>query len=373
MLGLHRDIPTGYLDGARGIAVLIVWLSHSSGRDQALAPWLSFHGIGHVGVMLFFVLSGYLLARPLARGGAFDYGPYLLRRFLRIAPLYWLVLVGVAVYQLTIGVSSTRYLFLSDGFRGLVEHLVFIKGDGVFWTIATEFVFYLILPPLALALVRYRSRGLWTLLAVSFLYGAYHMLVTVNRLELPALKLVDTRQHSQFLDVFAIGVACGFLSVDAAARRFYALHRKRLDALALAAFLTTLLCTCILVSKRFLWFEQPFYHFRYASFGYALVFGLTLLSAQLGNARLRSLLDWKPFRFCGVVGYSWYLLHLPVLAAVNQLALAPPMKFALSTAAVAVISCAGYLLIEEPFIRLGKRIAASPRAAEMPAASRSGA
>ncbi len=48
------------LDGLRGIAVLFVWMSHSSGRGQALG-WLNLHGVGRLGVYLFFVLSAYLL------------------------------------------------------------------------------------------------------------------------------------------------------------------------------------------------------------------------------------------------------------------------------------------------------------------------
>jgi len=359
MLGLHRDIPTGYLDGARGIAVWLVWLSHSSGRDQALAPWLSFHGIGHVGVMLFFVLSGYLLAAPLARGGGFDYAAYLVRRFLRIAPLYYIVLAGVVAWDLAIGISTTRFLYLSGGPEVLVRHLLFLQGDGVFWTISTEFVFYLLLPPLALALVRYGARGFAALFAAAIAYGVYHAAIAGGLSELPPLKLVEIRQHSQFLDVFAIGVAFGVLSESPAARLYYARHQRGLDICVLLAFAGTLLLTAALVSKRFLWLEQPLYAFRYASLAFATVFGATLLSASFGNARLRALLGCRALRFSGVVGYGWYLLHLPVLALVNLTPLAPPLKFALSTALVAAIASAAYLWVEEPGIRLGRRIGAA--------------
>jgi hypothetical protein len=53
MIGIHKNHPTAYFDGARGLAVLLVWLSHSSGRGQEIASWLSFLGLGHIGVMLF--------------------------------------------------------------------------------------------------------------------------------------------------------------------------------------------------------------------------------------------------------------------------------------------------------------------------------
>ena len=55
----------GPIDGVRGIAVLIVFFSHSAGRKMYLHPNLDFSGIGHVGVYLFFCLSAYLLASKL--------------------------------------------------------------------------------------------------------------------------------------------------------------------------------------------------------------------------------------------------------------------------------------------------------------------
>ena len=53
------------LDGLRGVAVLIVILSHMSIRDMYLAPGLDFSGIGKSGVYLFFVLSAMLLASQM--------------------------------------------------------------------------------------------------------------------------------------------------------------------------------------------------------------------------------------------------------------------------------------------------------------------
>lgn len=359
MLGLHRNIPTGYLDGARGLAVWLVWLSHGSGRGQALAPWLDFHGIGHVGVMLFFTLSGYLLAASLACRGGVHYGAYLVRRFLRIAPLYYLVLVGVFAWDSAFGISTTRYLYVSGGAEGLLRHLLFLKGDGIFWTLATEFFFYLLLPPLALLLVRTGARGCAGVLAAAFAYGIYHAAIAVGLSELPPLKLVEIPKPSQYLDIFAVGVVFGVLSESPAAQRLYARHRGRLDAAVLVAFTLTLLLTVALVSKRFLWLEQPFYAFRNASFGFAMVFGAALLSSSLGNARLRALLDVRALRFSGVVGYGWYLLHMPVLAVVNLVPLPPALLFATSTVLVAALSAAAYLLVEEPAIRLGRRLSAA--------------
>src|SRR4051794_11471208 len=90
------------LDGLRGVAVFTVFLSHSSGRGLSLAPWLNFTGIGHLGVYLFFVLSGFLLGHSLLVSRPTTWEFYV-RRFLRIFPLYALVLSAVFVHQKVTG------------------------------------------------------------------------------------------------------------------------------------------------------------------------------------------------------------------------------------------------------------------------------
>lgn len=134
----------GYFDGIRGLAVIIVWLSHSSGRDMALAPWLNFHGIGHVGVMLFFVLSGFLLSFSVMSEN-YNYKSYITRRFFRIAPLFYFVVLLTFLFQVLTNSLQNDYLYLDDNIQSLIKHLLFIKGDGIFWTIPVEFTFYFIL------------------------------------------------------------------------------------------------------------------------------------------------------------------------------------------------------------------------------------
>ena len=56
------------LDGLRGVAVLLVILSHASLHKVYLFPGLDFSGMGKPGVFLFFVLSAYLLDRQIIVG-----------------------------------------------------------------------------------------------------------------------------------------------------------------------------------------------------------------------------------------------------------------------------------------------------------------
>jgi peptidoglycan/LPS O-acetylase OafA/YrhL len=356
VIGLHKNISSAYFDGIRGIAVLLVWLCHTSRRDQAALSWLSFHGIGLIGVMLFFVLSGYLLSMPITSEKKFHFRTYILRRFLRIAPLYYLVIISVYLYQQYTGNISDKYLHVNDGFFGLIKHLFFIKGDSLFWTIPAEFVNYLILPVLAVYLIRQRYKALTFLTIASVAYSFYHFLIYAKILTFPGLKIVDIKHASQFLDVFVVGVIFGFLSHDDKAKSLYKRNARILDVLALCSFVITIFITFALIAKHFIIFNQPLYQFKYISVGYAFSFGFILLSTHHGNTILRNIFQLKIFVFCGIVGYSWYLLHLPVLAFTNGFDLPSSVKLLISTALISMISLAGYLFIEEPFIKIGKAL-----------------
>lgn len=356
MIGIHKNHPTAYFDGIRGIAVLIVWLSHTSGRGQSLTEWLSFHGIGHIGVMLFFVLSGYLLSLPFKDNRPFSFKNYLIRRFLRIAPLFYLLVVAVFLNQSLTEQVYTKYLHINGGSEGFLKHILFLKGDGIFWTIPTEFMFYLLLPFVAIFLINATPFRYLLVLSFAILYSIYHFLLYIGFIDLPAIKIVEINKHSQYLDVFLIGVVFGMLSKEDTVKEKYLKNKALYDAIISIIFILTLVTSIILVSKNFLGFNQPFYHFKFLSGLFAIVFALALISCQFGNTYLRNIFTFKPFIFCGVVGYSWYLLHFIVLQFLNEFHIEPGVKFIVGTFVISLISFVSYKTIEEPFIKIGQKI-----------------
>jgi len=108
----RRRFPA--LDGLRGVAVLLVVLAHAS-QKRLLAENFKFSG--ELGVIVFFVLSGFLITHLLleerTRTGQISLSKFYLRRALRIWPLYFAVL-GVYVFVLP--------LFLDpENFRSIYE------------------------------------------------------------------------------------------------------------------------------------------------------------------------------------------------------------------------------------------------------------
>lgn len=157
---LTRERQPG-LDLLRALAILLVVFYHAGIYGFALPH--DWHRFGWVGVDLFFVLSGYLIAgpllAPLAQGRRPDLLRFFWRRALRILPAYFTILV---VYFL---LPSLREF---PEIPPLWKFLVFaqnigLRGGTAFshaWSLSVEGQFYLVLPFLLLLVIRWRKGGL---------------------------------------------------------------------------------------------------------------------------------------------------------------------------------------------------------------------
>lgn len=108
------------LDGLRGIAVLTVFLSHSSGFRQRITPWTSFHGTGHIGVYLFFVLSGFLLCVSLLGSKTWTIPGYVILHFATVLPCH----LGGKTDLMLCAVATVAYLLVEKPFIMLSRTLV---------------------------------------------------------------------------------------------------------------------------------------------------------------------------------------------------------------------------------------------------------
>jgi peptidoglycan/LPS O-acetylase OafA/YrhL len=161
---------------AWSIVLFHVWIFSSPAvLDWNLGPLTAFVSPLQSGVTLFFVLSGFLLYRPIAAAlldatAAPPAWKYLRNRALRILPAYWVILflVAFALRSASLGASGQGVLtgpltnpkaFLLNVF--LIQTYV---PDGIWsgilptWSLTIEVAFYLSLPLLALAATRF-ARG----------------------------------------------------------------------------------------------------------------------------------------------------------------------------------------------------------------------
>lgn len=144
------------IDVTRAIAVaLVVWV-HAHHIVPGLDPFVAaIFGFGHLGVQLFFLASAFTLCHSMASRGDVDLTKFYLRRFFRIAPLYYAAIVFYFFWrhglEQFLGVEITgdyspaafllNILFL-HGFSP--QHYNYVVPGG--WSIATEMAFYVVFP-----------------------------------------------------------------------------------------------------------------------------------------------------------------------------------------------------------------------------------
>jgi peptidoglycan/LPS O-acetylase OafA/YrhL len=178
------------IDHLRLVAALLVFGFHffhyyvGGWRAWDHAPWLAPITEGHTGVALFFVLSGFIFMLIAQQGfqkatesgkpeqdtpGAIAYGPFLMNRVLRIAPLFLVVFfVAISLHRDQFAATDLFYLAFSNiGAPPTSRH--FITGPA--WSISVEFTFYLVFPFLALFT---RQRG------AAYLFGVLGLMAVIK-------------------------------------------------------------------------------------------------------------------------------------------------------------------------------------------------
>lgn len=163
------------VDALRGYAILLVMLVHAQQLFYPASEWLARAvSEGARGVQLFYIVSAYTLTRSLlhrlaeasdAHGRRGVYAAYAIRRFFRIAPLFYLV---VAVNFLDLGLAPRDWapsgLSLAEVFSALVFVNAWLPNaitsvvDGG-WSVAVEANFYVLLP-FVLLVATTRNRAL---------------------------------------------------------------------------------------------------------------------------------------------------------------------------------------------------------------------
>jgi peptidoglycan/LPS O-acetylase OafA/YrhL len=335
------------LESLRALAALAVVVVHSYGYANHYSPaaiFGSFHGRLLTsmanGVDLFFALSGYLLFLPFARywwssGPRPDLGRYFRNRALRILPLYYVVIV---VYLLighgTIGQWLNFLTFTQDfSARSL------LKIDGPTWSIVAEVMFYAALP--LVAWVMGRTSGRSARVAIVPL-GALTLLTLVLRLSVRADSSVEW-QYSPATNAFFFmpGMLLAYINCLRPERLL-----DRLPALLRRADLWT--AAAVGVWAYHAW---RFSHDEMLGLAAFLLLGASVLPLQEGV--VHRVLDWRALGLVGVVSYSLYLWHDPVVHALSTIV---PGGFAgllpVSLATAVVIAAASYGVIERPFLRL---------------------
>lgn len=230
--------PLRAMEGLRGVAVFLVFLVHYS---SLIEPWLTnstnnisnfIHSFGHLGVDLFFILSGYLIYGTIINSKKFKAIPYARRRVIRIYPTFLFVfLIYILLSALFPTESKLPSETLSLGIY-LIQNLLLLPGlfdikpiITVAWSLSYEVFYYFLIPVLiySFSMKQWSSKlriSVWVLISIlgfmlTFLYGgpvrllmfvAGIILFEVQKLQNIQLNIFGT--ISFFIALFIFGIRC---------------------------------------------------------------------------------------------------------------------------------------------------------------------
>jgi|CXWL01.1.fsa_nt_gi peptidoglycan/LPS O-acetylase OafA/YrhL len=334
------------IDGLRGLAALFVVASHASLLGLHWLPGLSLAGIGKYGVYLFFVISAFLLTlqwlqAPPGRG---DTGRalarYLVRRVLRIFPLYVAVLLlGWALAPRGLGVPL-------DG-AAVWQHLTLREGRDIYWSVPVEFKYYLAIPLLAWGLAAPLAPA-WKALALAAMGGLALQLFP------PAQAALNSIALSDYLVLFLCGSAAAWVfhggTVAAAPPGARAWHVADLAVLLLLALTVPAVLRVLGLNA-----GAEVLHREFAAWG--LFWSLLLLAMLRGYLPgWAAMLRLTGMRACGRWCFGIYLLHMPALYLARRLPVPEIGQGWLGLALAVAVAALAFALIERPAMRWAGRI-----------------
>jgi len=358
----HGNLRLKQLDGLRGLAAFSVFLSHAFGMmasDRGAGQFLDFPLIrplwdGFIAVILFFVLSGFVLTLPYTgpTSKKVEFLTFDIRRIFRLYPAYWVAILASLglryfIFNPSSGLQSlSGWTFWDQPITSisLVKHFFLIAPglksndiDRVIWSLATEVKVSLIFP-VVLLLVQ-KTKNVWYCLVVllctffcakyldvlglflPFLFGSY-----IAKFRLPIVTVLRTSRWLQA----GMGVVA------------YLLYASR-------------------------WIMPKAWGFEpWSMLGVGIILCL-FMSSDL----LKRVTTFRPIDFLGDISYSFYLIHFPVLVTVGSI-LYPRTHSAslcilVSLAASLIFAYVSYRLIEIPGQNMGKALVRALRSKPTPA------
>jgi len=345
----HHPAHIRALDGLRGFAVLLVMMSHASLEGLNPLPFIQMMGAGKGGVMLFFVLSAYLLDRQITQAlqqrqaSTRYWANYALRRFLRIFPLFTLALV-VYWHLSTLGYSTEI-----DSRTTLVQHLFLQRGESIFWSIPVEFKYYLISP---LILWGCQLAFNWQYPATARLLWGLLVFSVVIATAIPWSPISTLK----YLPIFFLGTLAAVFQLGKPEQVASYFREKRTTIITL---LTLLFAYIILPHPLESLFGLQAKAHNAVGYGiWAFIGARLVLAVQYVKDVFKRIFEWNLLRWIGNISFSAYLFHLPILEWVLRQGSIPEfLKLPAFLLVTLLASSTTFALVERPLsrVRLAKQ------------------
>jgi peptidoglycan/LPS O-acetylase OafA/YrhL len=335
-----KNLPS--LDGLRAISIILVLVGHLSGTRGFGNLDLGIGNYAHLGVVVFFVISGFLISSLLIsehkKNGRVSLKLFYARRALRIFPASYCYLSCICILWI-IGIV---HIGSSDLWHSLSYTVNYMPNPswqiGHLWSLSVEEQFYLIWPFAFVALGP--RRAIWVIAAMIV---AGPVSRSAAWLFLRGTPYRDLPMFPTVADSLAMGCLLAKTRTWLEAQSWYLqLFRP---------FVSGCLLLLILLINRF------------RAYTVVEVLGMSLINIFVAILIHRSVfrsddwlgkaLNWKPIAFVGLLSYSLYLWQQPFL---NRNAVAWINVFPQNLAFAILASLGSYLLLEKPLLKLRHRL-----------------
>ena len=284
-----------YIDGLRGVAILLVVGFHAYSRWPSLLPYGNtyemfplFH-LGWLGVQLFFIISGFVIFMTLDKTASFN--QFMYKRWMRLFPamlLGTILIFSTSSFFYERPAGSPEILSILPGITFIEPswwYLVFgldIKPlEGAFWSLYVEFKFYVIAG--CIYFFMGRNRLIPILLGLYLLYQlAAYLSVTTDVYVFDVLLRLGHELSLEHFGWFTSGAL------------FYLYHENKRERFFIGALL------CSVFSASFL---------KYIDVIVAAVMISVFFAASLRVSVLQKALQRRFILFFGFISYPLYLIH----------------------------------------------------------------
>jgi peptidoglycan/LPS O-acetylase OafA/YrhL len=331
---LSRSGRITELDGIRGMALLFVIASHISIPSNFI-----FAGSGKEGVWLFFILSSFLLSSYFLSftertKSILEWGNYIVRRILRIYPLYTFVLLIYFLFYKSGGITKDNF----------IKHLLLQDGIEHFWTMPVEIHFYFVLPFILLLIVFVLKRSI--LFSAILLIASF---VLQQIFDPPSLSKVNDYHLLTYFSVFLIGCFLAVIYERTKEINFSPLYKVSFDLVSILILIAMIVTMPNVWSILFYKVPNDYFHRDFIWYGitWAVFVWLTI------HGTLFKKIFSLPFiRIIGVISYSAYLIHPMIIDIVAKHMKMGIISTILILVIVFICSFALHLFIEKPCMKV---------------------
>lgn len=356
-------------DGLRGVSLLLVMLFHF----VLLTP-------GWIGVQFFFVLSGFLITRSLmesaGRPGRERLIRFLIRRTLRIFPLYYASLLFFELVHATTGdiaglptdrvpLWTYTYNFTRLLYAGSFEHSPFYSH---FWSLCVEEQFYLAWPPLLILLGAGGARSAIPALIAFSLGARWGTGIVLHGAGIDAYDISEGIYAGTPFQIDALLAGCWLALVKTPDSG----SRPRLDGAVIAAMALLIAGSCVAAPDGMPFIPSPAglvsgsVHRHVWLFTLINLAGLVLVASVREGGIARRALSFRPFVLLGKVSYGAYVFHFAWIELYRRVTGFVPaqagvwerlLHFVPYFAGVALLAALSWRFFERPFLRFKERFA----------------